>query len=78
MTGVQKRPYPALLRELHTETEVGARSGRKPPWLKVKAPGGPNYRRLKALVQDLGLHTVCEEAHCPNIGACWGQAPSPL
>lgn len=72
MARVQKRPYPALLKALQTETEVGACSGRKPPWLKVKAPGGPNYRRLKALVQDLGLHTVCEEAYCPNIGECWG------
>lgn len=44
---------------------------RKPSWLKVKAPGGPNYVRLKALMRDLQLHTVCEEAHCPNIGECW-------
>lgn len=44
---------------------------RKPGWLKVKAPGGPNYVRLKALMRDLKLHTVCEEAHCPNIGECW-------
>ncbi|MGH7657982.1 MAG: lipoyl synthase, partial [Gemmatimonadales bacterium] len=46
-------------------------SVRKPGWLKVKAPGGPNYVRLKALMRDLGLHTVCEEARCPNIGECW-------
>ena len=44
---------------------------RKPSWLKVKAPGGPNYVRLKALMRDLNLHTVCEEARCPNIGECW-------
>jgi lipoic acid synthetase len=44
---------------------------RKPPWLKVKAPGGANYIRLKHLMRDLGLHTVCEEAHCPNVGECW-------
>ncbi|MGE0351811.1 MAG: lipoyl synthase [Gemmatimonadales bacterium] len=44
---------------------------RKPGWLKVKAPGGPNYVRLKALMRELDLHTVCEEAHCPNIGECW-------
>ena len=44
---------------------------RKPPWLKVKAPGGPNYVRLKHLMRDLDLHTVCEEAHCPNVGECW-------
>jgi lipoic acid synthetase len=44
---------------------------RKPPWLKVKAPGGPTYRRLDALMRKQGLHTVCEEASCPNIGECW-------
>lgn len=44
---------------------------RKPSWLKVKAPGGPNYLQLKSLMRELDLHTVCEEAHCPNIGECW-------
>jgi len=46
---------------------------RKPSWLKVKAPGSPNYLKLKRLVQDQRLHTICEEAHCPNIGECWEQ-----
>ena len=45
--------------------------GRKPPWLKVPAPGGPTYRRLKAEIHGDGLHTVCEEANCPNVGECW-------
>lgn len=44
---------------------------RKPEWLKVRAPGGANYLHLKAMMRDLGLHTVCEEAHCPNVGECW-------
>jgi lipoyl synthase len=44
---------------------------RKPEWLKVRAPGGPNYLRLKNLIRGQRLHTVCEEAHCPNIGECW-------
>ena len=44
---------------------------RKPAWLRVQAPGGPNYLALKHLMRDLQLHTVCEEAHCPNIGECW-------
>ena len=43
----------------------------KPPWLKVRAPGSERYLRLKGVMRDLGLHTVCEEAHCPNIGECW-------
>jgi lipoic acid synthetase len=44
---------------------------RKPPWLKVKAPGGQNYLKLKQMMRDMDLHTVCEEAHCPNVGECW-------
>ncbi len=44
---------------------------RKPEWLKVRAPGGANYRRLKTLMRSGELHSVCEEAHCPNIGECW-------
>ncbi|HET9475874.1 MAG TPA: lipoyl synthase [Dehalococcoidia bacterium] len=44
---------------------------RKPPWLKVRFPGGENYIRLKSLMRGERLHTVCEEAHCPNIGECW-------
>jgi lipoic acid synthetase len=43
----------------------------KPEWLKVRAPGSPAYLRLKDLMREQGLHTVCEEAHCPNIGECW-------
>jgi lipoic acid synthetase len=43
----------------------------KPDWLKVRAPGSPNYLRLKSIMRGLNLHTVCEEAHCPNIGECW-------
>jgi lipoyl synthase len=44
---------------------------RKPPWLKVPAPGGPNYRRLKKSIEADDLHTVCQEANCPNVGECW-------
>jgi len=43
----------------------------KPDWLKVRAPGSPRYSRLKGLMRELNLHTVCEEAQCPNIGECW-------
>ena len=44
---------------------------RLPQWLKVKMPGSPNYLRLRELLKTEQLHTVCEEAHCPNIGECW-------
>jgi lipoic acid synthetase len=43
----------------------------KPEWLKVRAPGSENYLRLKGIMKDLKLNTVCEDAHCPNIGECW-------
>jgi len=45
----------------------------KPAWLKVRAPGSETYLRLKGLMQELKLNTVCEEARCPNIGECWHQ-----
>jgi lipoic acid synthetase len=60
------------LNVLNTRAKIVSEPAPKPAWLKVKAPGGPQYSRLKALVKDLRLHTVCEEAHCPNIGECWG------
>ena len=43
----------------------------KPEWLKVRAPGSPNFVRLKGIMQELKLNTVCEDARCPNIGECW-------
>jgi lipoyl synthase len=46
-------------------------SARKPNWLKVKAPGGASYVEVRRLMRELKLHTVCEEAHCPNVGECW-------
>ena len=45
---------------------------RKPEWLKVKLPSGENYERLRGIVKERGLHTVCQEAMCPNIAECWG------
>jgi lipoic acid synthetase len=46
----------------------------KPSWLKVRAPGSPEYLETRAIVKGMRLHTVCEEAHCPNIGECWSHA----
>ena len=44
---------------------------RLPEWFKVRAPGGENYRALRSIMRAQKLHTVCEEAQCPNIGECW-------
>ncbi len=46
-------------------------SARRPEWLKVRAPGGDDYARIKSMMRSKALHTVCEEARCPNISECW-------
>lgn len=45
----------------------------RPAWIRAKAPQGPAYERLRGLMRGLELHTVCEEAHCPNLGECWSR-----
>ncbi len=50
---------------------TGKQNTRKPSWIKAKLPAGENYTRLKNLAKELNLHTVCQEARCPNIGECW-------
>jgi lipoic acid synthetase len=45
----------------------------RPAWIRARAPQGPGYERLKGLMRGLDLHTVCEEAHCPNLGECWAR-----
>src|SRR5262245_60220050 len=51
---------------------------RKPDWLKVRAPGGENYTRLKQTLRELDLYTVCEEARCPNVGECWASGTATI
>ncbi|MDX1681733.1 MAG: lipoyl synthase [Phycisphaeraceae bacterium] len=51
---------------------------RKPSWLRAKLPGGPGYQRMRALVDEHALHTVCESAKCPNMGECWGRGTATL
>lgn len=63
-TSVMGVPLPLLEASRPTDSP-------KPPWLKVRAPGGPTFLRLKGLMRRWNLHSVCEEAHCPNIGECW-------
>src|SRR5690606_42159687 len=45
---------------------------RKPDWLRVKLPVGPDYARVRRLVDNYKLHTICESGNCPNMGECWG------
>ena len=65
------RAVPATLYRGRRIRPEPAPAARKPGWLRVRAPGSAGYRRLKRLVHEQGLHTVCEEANCPNIGECW-------
>ncbi len=53
-------------------------SGRKPPWLVVRPPSGPRYTRIKETLRAMDLHTVCEEAMCPNVHECWGGGTATL
>jgi len=53
------------------DAATGLPREKKPEWLKVRAPGSPNYQRLKGIMKERRLNTVCEEARCPNIGECW-------
>lgn len=45
----------------------------KPPWLKVKLPTGDNYKKVRKIVEDYKLHTICQSGNCPNMGECWGR-----
>src|SRR5579859_525691 len=55
-----------------TEIKLHNDGPKRPDWLKVRLPAGPRYIELKDMMRDMGLHTVCEEARCPNLGECWG------
>jgi len=69
-TGVVKPKGTSRIRA-HEELETIELRARKPGWLRVRSPGGQNYLRLQKLMRTRSLHTVCEEAACPNIGECW-------
>ncbi|MCA9602959.1 MAG: lipoyl synthase, partial [Myxococcales bacterium] len=53
-------------------------SQKKPDWLRVRLPGGEEYNALKQRFRDLDLHTVCEEARCPNVGECWREGTATI
>jgi len=69
-TGVVKPKGTSRIRA-HDGLDTVSMKSRKPGWLKVRSPGGHNYLHLKRLMRSESLHTVCEEAGCPNIGECW-------
>jgi lipoyl synthase len=68
----------ANLRHPEKAARPDSPSPRKPPWIRVKAPGSPEYHATRLLMRELDLHTVCEEAACPNIGECWKERHATL
>ncbi len=82
MSEVKRAFLDAMLKEFEfeLETEISDLPEQKmkrrarPKWLKVKAPGSPEFMKTQEIVRELDLVTVCEEAHCPNIGECWAHA----
>jgi len=75
----EAQPRPAVRRaRLHIEdprqAQAQTAAGRKPEWLRIKLNQNDEYWRLKSLMRGQTLHTVCEEAFCPNLGECWGRA----
>ncbi len=67
-------PLPRSRREIAADLRARGipREARKPAWLKVPMPGGERYQKVKETLRGLSLHTVCQEASCPNVGECWG------
>ena len=63
---------PIKIEGIENASAASGRPKRRPPWLTVRAPTGETYSNLKRLMRSKSLHTICEEARCPNIGECWG------
>ena len=74
MTGAAV-PLPVIGAGLSPAAGAGSKPARhpRPDWLKVRVPSGPAWARLRKLLREKNLHTVCEEARCPNVAECWGQ-----
>jgi lipoyl synthase len=72
--GGDRSPLPTSRREIAEDMRSRGipREARKPSWLRVPMPGGERYQKVKETLRGLRLHTVCEEASCPNVGECWG------
>ena len=64
-------PLPTLARPISPSKAALIAPTSKPDWLKIRPPGGESYLKIKGLLRERSLHTVCEEAHCPNVAECW-------
>src|SRR5437762_12765511 len=70
---IQIEPRPARRTDPPSPETAPPVNGRRPDWLKMPLSHGPHFRGLKKLMREQNLHTICEEAACPNIGECWGE-----
>jgi lipoyl synthase len=57
---------------MHKNENPGKRNTRKPDWLKIKLPKGESYRKVRGIIEEHGLYTICSSGRCPNMGECWG------
>ena len=73
MTSIHPDQIPVSSIETSDWQPDPAHPRRRPPWIRVKAPSGESYENVRELMRSKSLHTVCEEAQCPNIGECWGR-----
>jgi lipoyl synthase len=67
-----------LVLDNHAATRHHLHLGRKPAWIRARVPGGAGYERLRAIIDQHQLHTVCQEASCPNIGECWSRGTATI
>ena len=72
-TGISKLELTSLVINNRGAEAHHLRLQRKPDWLRARVPGGEGYERLKGIIDEHRLHTVCQEASCPNMGECWGR-----
>ncbi len=60
------------------ENQAAVRPARRPDWLRVKLPTGESYRKVRSIVSEHKLHTICQSGNCPNMGECWGEGAAPF
>jgi lipoic acid synthetase len=70
-SAAQKATARPLARPMSPSKAAQVLASRKPEWLRIRPPAGESYTQIKGLLRERGLHTVCEEAHCPNVAECW-------
>ncbi|MFM9180092.1 MAG: lipoyl synthase, partial [Phycisphaerales bacterium] len=67
-----------MVRNNQPDAPIHRTIGRKPDWLRARVPGGAGYERLKSIIDEHRLHTVCQEASCPNMGECWSRGTATI